>query len=692
MRRQIMFLMVILSMMFCTKVFAYKEYDIGDKITYRNETYYVVDYSDAKTDYVKLLKDKPLTVDELQKYGSDSDGNLIINSNINYYVSDPEKKIYEYDNGIGGMAFYSTEGCGKKQVIITGSPRFESDLSNCSSDFNTSDIKKVLNNWIKDFEDDLISVDGEKFTLLSINDLIENFNYESTYDISDVKYYNNFDIYDWLYNKDYNTWLINDLDDSVATYNINRKGDVYKINVIEAGAVRPIIFLSKCSLGENNCNCVVKQQQLSQHKVTKYKAYDANKEVFYKGEKYYTIGKSSSKRNYVTLLKDEPLTIEEIKKYDQSNTYNDSIGMIRYFSDSVCSSCFFEFDVSNIKTVIDSWISNELNSDDFVDVDGLKGRILTASQYNYFNNDTTKKFVVQSDYDYWIDNPHTSNGSIDYKAIRPVIYLKKSLFNNSNYNIGDIVSYGNDNYYVIEESGADKNYLVLFKQEPLTKKQILEATISYGVMPYYKSDTCQNGDNNSGCSSNYDQSLVKNTLDSWATDKSIMEDLVEVNNYKIRLLTKDELIMRLGYGYHSIITQYSFDVTEDVPLWMYNRGYNYWTMSSEDDNGLSVYVILNSGIVDLAAQFLIDDENKYVYNDNAVRPVINLNKCALDGGCYEVDEDIINNVCLNEENSVNVENTLKIFSKILLFISIILIIGGFIILCYNYILLKRNRK
>ena len=40
------------------------------------------------------------------------------------------------------------------------------------------------------------------------------------------------------------------------------------------------------------------------------KLYD---EIIYKGEKYYVISNSGGEKSYVTLLKDEPLSIDDIK-------------------------------------------------------------------------------------------------------------------------------------------------------------------------------------------------------------------------------------------------------------------------------------------------------------------------------------------------------------------------------------------
>lgn len=45
----------------------------------------------------------------------------------------------------------------------------------------------------------------------------------------------------------------------------------------------------------------------------------------------------------------------------------------------------------------------------------------------------------------------------------------------------------------------------------------------------------------SGCDNNYEISDVKKVLDNWSKDKIRDEDLIEVQGYKYRILTKDDL-------------------------------------------------------------------------------------------------------------------------------------------------------
>ena len=73
-----------------------------------------------------------------------------------------------------------------------------------------------------------------------------------------------------------------------------------------------------------------------------------------------------------------------------------------------------------------------------------------------------------------------------------------------------------------------------------------------GGIAYYSSDECWstyswygssisvNGTNVSGCRNDYASSDIKRVVDNWAKDK--LDDLVEIDGYKARILSIDELI------------------------------------------------------------------------------------------------------------------------------------------------------
>ena len=159
---------------------------------------------------------------------------------------------------------------------------------------------------------------------------------------------------------------------------------------------------------------------------------------------------------------------------------------------------------------------------------------------------------------------------------------------------------------------------------------------SYDTMEYTWTDSCHH--NNHGYSS-YDTSNCDNT-NGYRTSKvkEMLEtrylptigetNLKEVNGYKIRLITKEELIGNLGYD-ENHKTPGDYIVTENVPTWVsqnfgenQNNVYGYWTMTPNPDSSSNVWDVYSSGRVH--DHF---DVNNY---SNGVRPVINLLKSSID--------------------------------------------------------------
>ena len=145
---------------------------------------------------------------------------------------------------------------------------------------------------------------------------------------------------------------------------------------------------------------------------------------------------------------------------------------------------------------------------------------------------------------------------------------------------------------------------------------------NYGGMQYYSSSTCYSigftGDS-SGCTGNYNQSHIKYVVDAWAADNSNFASTVlkEVDGYKARLITVDELVANMGYVLNSAATAYNL-TPDTTPDWVWNSQYIYWTMSPNYDR---VWTVQNSGHL---------NGDWAIYNiDLVVRPVINLSKSAI---------------------------------------------------------------
>ena len=159
-----------------------------------------------------------------------------------------------------------------------------------------------------------------------------------------------------------------------------------------------------------------------------------------------------------------------------------------------------------------------------------------------------------------------------------------------------------------------------------------DTPITYDTMPYYWSDTCHpNGYYgytdyvNSGCDghNDYEGSKVKEYLEGAYISTLGETNLKEIDGYKIRLITTDELNANLGW-----VNLYNTAKTDNenanVPTWVYrnfgqnqNGVYGYWTMTPDPDNSSYVLDVYNPGT--LNSHNVVDD-------NNGVRPVINLLK------------------------------------------------------------------
>ena len=149
----------------------------------------------------------------------------------------------------------------------------------------------------------------------------------------------------------------------------------------------------------------------------------------------------------------------------------------------------------------------------------------------------------------------------------------------------------------------------------------------YGGMAYYSSETCgYNGTSwdYSGCTTYYAQSEVKYAVDAWAKDKLKTSDLnVDETGDSARLSTYKEFL-NLGYDVNktSAGSGTGLLLTENVPDWIYNSKYKYWTMSPYGDC--------------ISCVLAVDEDGRLGVNGvgiqnvrNVVRPVVTLYKSAL---------------------------------------------------------------
>ena len=210
------------------------------------------------------------------------------------------------------------------------------------------------------------------------------------------------------------------------------------------------------------------------------------------------------------------------------------------------------------------------------------------------------------------------------------------------------------NFHVIKDSGTSQDYVTLLLDTPLTATEVntyggvgtannhvnkyvtSNTSASYyqkaydynsaGYLAFYSSETCGYDSNNNwvttGCNNNYADSDIKYVVDAWALDKTTSSDLKEIDGYKARMITYDELTDELGYEKASSGTIMPSS-NGDTPNWVWNSGNNagYWTMSGvADSTDRAWYVLGNDGGL-LGSNV----SNNY----GSVRPVINLLKSAI---------------------------------------------------------------
>ncbi len=202
------------------------------------------------------------------------------------------------------------------------------------------------------------------------------------------------------------------------------------------------------------------------------------------------------------------------------------------------------------------------------------------------------------------------------------------------YSVGDEIRVANNSYYVIADSGINQDYVVaigspiyrdtysLFSSTDFATQianDNSENTHMYLYSAYLYSDTCKYEGDISGCSSDYDNSSIKQVVNIWA-ENTFTDELKTVDGYKARLIKIEEL-EELGY----VKEEDYYPLNENVPNWLSGMySYYFWTMSpyvnsNNEISSSSIFMVnryqSGSGV-----------ENAYAYSAFCVRPVINVYK------------------------------------------------------------------
>lgn len=224
------------------------------------------------------------------------------------------------------------------------------------------------------------------------------------------------------------------------------------------------------------------------------------------------------------------------------------------------------------------------------------------------------------------------------------------IINDCSYSIGDEIDYAGSKWYVVDESDCDQDYVTLLKASLLTAEQIgdennfgekIGSQITHSnLTPYYWSDACHDKNSEYGSTlygtevltdceghSDYSTSKVRNILEQRYLPTIQPNNLKEVNGYKIRLMTINDLVEKFGYHW-SMSTNGSSSALNSLPLWLRvpdDKSYEwgcYWTMSpfTERDAADEVWCV----------GYRYSFGGIKVYNGAGVRPVINLLKSEIE--------------------------------------------------------------
>ena len=207
------------------EVVTYNAYEVRDTVTYNNIDYYVIKDSSSSEDSVTLLKAEPLSVAEVNQFGS---------GHVNRYTSDSVGTAYDC-GGYGCMAYYSSETCGyaNNNYVNTG----------CTTNYADSDIKYVVDAWKTAKAPAAIEA-----RLIQYDELIDNLGYDqATWNVSNWNVNPDYTP-SWVY--DFTTRTMSQYNDSMdAIWDVLTNGNLRHSGVSGFDIpVRPVIVLPKSAL------------------------------------------------------------------------------------------------------------------------------------------------------------------------------------------------------------------------------------------------------------------------------------------------------------------------------------------------------------------------------------------------------------------------------------------------------------
>ena len=361
MKKMVIFIFIF-TFLFVGQVLAY---DFGEEVVYNNIKFNVIK---DNGDSVTLLKSKPLHSNDLNNFGSGH-----VNMYNQFEIGRPSIIYTKEAVPYGGMAYYSSKDCTNIGNIVT---------SGCKINYDESDVKYVVDSWTERVikKEDLKKDNfGYESRLLTKQEIEELFGFEYKYNTPTdtvMTYSGTADTPSWLFYERF--WLMNPSDDGSKVYVIvNSSHSLEEFYVLNHAAVRPVITINKMALQEST------NQEKKYSKDNIKNIFDikhaVDSVIYYNDTKFYVISNiNTNNEKIITLLKAEPLTVEDVNKFGTGHINNytepknvpkniNGYGGVAYYSSAECNenvktNCFNEYDKSDIKYIIDAWIDSIFSS------------------------------------------------------------------------------------------------------------------------------------------------------------------------------------------------------------------------------------------------------------------------------------------------------------------------------------------
>ena len=431
-----------------------------------------------------LIKKTPLTVAEVNQYGGD-----FINKYSQMYNGSAANM-----GGYGGIAYYTydpnnNEYGGYNNFCIIKHNNSFVRTKDCFTYYYASDVNTLVSKWVSaNFSESELIKDsfGSNYRILTDEDLVANFNYTLQ---PDNYTYKSTSAPSWLYNENYSYWMFSNQSRAImrsdGTLEIYRSydldGNYEQFDDYEVSTVRPVISIKKEAIPSSN------KTNLKSINSATFKSGDL---IEYNGIKYYVLNNASKKTPVLKLLKETPLTVEDVNKYGKSiNLYtSDSKGTaknvsgyggVAYYSRSKCRenasvSCSTNFITSDIYVIVKNWANAVTNEDDlYEDEDGYTARILNKEDilkhlsYSAATSSITSPSptFLTPDFLLYLDNCWTmfnsSDGNEVYKISKNGYLVSSNLYDNNSV-VCPVINFIRPGYEVVGSTNTGMSKPVIY--------------------------------------------------------------------------------------------------------------------------------------------------------------------------------------------------------------------------------------